>query len=149
MDEAYGAIDWKTVFLLAGLIPLGLAMDKTGGARFVAEGLTRIMTGSHPYFILLMIAGLSTDSRFSCQTSPQRFPCPLAIRYREGVRLDPRALALLVGVSVANSFVLPTHQVTPCSYPRAVQERRLHQGGRHHDPDLFLVATTMVYFFYL
>ncbi len=151
MDEAYGAIDWKTVFLLAGLIPLGLAMDKTGGARFVAEGLTRIMTGSHPYFILLMIAGLSTVfSLFMSNVAATVLLVPFAIVIGRESGLDPRALALLVGVSVANSFVLPTHQVNALLLsPGGYRNADYIRAGGIMTLIFLLVATTMVYFFYL
>ena len=46
IGAAYRAVDWRTVFLLAGLIPLGTAMDKSGAAVFVASGLTSLLAGS-------------------------------------------------------------------------------------------------------
>jgi len=47
IDEAYHAIDWKVVFFLAGLIPLGLAMQKTGTAAFLAENVISFVKGSN------------------------------------------------------------------------------------------------------
>src|SRR6056297_896208 len=60
IDEAYQAVDWRTVFLLAGLIPLGTAMEKTGAAAFVAGGIMNVLSGSHPLFILAATGILST-----------------------------------------------------------------------------------------
>ena len=39
MEEAYRSIEWKAVFLIAGLLPLGIALDETGAARLVAENV--------------------------------------------------------------------------------------------------------------
>ncbi|MBN1153156.1 MAG: SLC13 family permease, partial [Dehalococcoidia bacterium] len=48
IDEAYRSIDWRTVFLLAGLIPLGIAMETTGAAAFIAEGAAQLVSEHHP-----------------------------------------------------------------------------------------------------
>lgn len=60
IQEVYQAIEWKVVFLLAGLIPLGVAMQKTGTAAFLAERVMSLVQGSHPIFIVLTVAVLST-----------------------------------------------------------------------------------------
>jgi di/tricarboxylate transporter len=57
IDAAYRAVDWRTVFLLAGLIPLGTAMDKSGAAAYVANGLTSLLAGS-PIVVLMLAVGL-------------------------------------------------------------------------------------------
>ena len=43
MDEAYGAVSWKTVFLLASLIPLGQAMERTGTAAWIAQEIMVVL----------------------------------------------------------------------------------------------------------
>ncbi len=57
VDEAYRAVSWRTVFLLARLIPLGTAMDKSGAALYVADGLTSLLAGS-PTVVLMLAVGL-------------------------------------------------------------------------------------------
>jgi di/tricarboxylate transporter len=56
IQDAYEAIDWKVVFLLAGLIPLGLAMQKTGTAVFLSQLVMGLVQGAYPVFILLSVA---------------------------------------------------------------------------------------------
>lgn len=112
IEEAYQAINWKTVLLIAGLIPLGLAMEKTGAARFVAENLVGLLGSAHPVILLLAIAVLTTlFSLFMSNVAATVLLVPLVISLAPMVQVDPRILALFVAVCTANSFILPTHQV--------------------------------------
>lgn len=112
IDEAYKAVDWRTVFLLAGLIPLGIAMDNTGAAKYVSEWMIRILGGQHPIWIMSGVAILATlFSLFMSNVAATVLLVPLVVMMGRQVGVDPRALALLVAVCASNSFVLPTHQV--------------------------------------
>ncbi len=112
IDEAYKAVDWRTVFLLAGLIPLGIAMEKTGAASLVATRMISPLQGSHPLLILVAIAALTTlFSLFMSNVAATVVLVPLVLIIGDVAQISPRALALLVAVCAANSFVLPTHQV--------------------------------------
>ena len=112
IDEAYRAVDWRTVFLLAGLIPLGTAMDKSGAAAFVANGLTSLLAGS-PTILLMAAVGLLATlfSLFMSNVAATVLLAPLVMIVGQDAGVDGRALALLVAVCASNSFVLPTHQV--------------------------------------
>ncbi|MEQ1668332.1 MAG: SLC13 family permease, partial [Sulfuriferula sp.] len=112
IDEAYKAVDWRTVFLLAGLIPLGIAMDKTGAAALVADQMMTALAGSSVLVILLAVAVLTTlFSLFMSNVAATVLLVPLVTHIGLSSNIDPRALALLVGVAASNSFILPTHQV--------------------------------------
>lgn len=151
MDEAYEAIDWKTVFLLAGLIPLGLAMDQTGAARLLAEKLTLLVAGSPPTVILLVIAVISTVfSLFMSNVAATVLLVPFAIVVGRESGLDPRALAMLVAICVANSFILPTHQVNALLIsPGAYRNADFIKAGGFMTVLFILVAVTLVSLFYL
>jgi len=112
IDAAYRAVDWRTVFLLAGLIPLGTAMDKSGAAAFVANGLTSLLAGS-PTIVLMLAVGLLATlfSLFMSNVAATVLLAPLVMIVGAEAGVDGRALALLVAVCASNSFVLPTHQV--------------------------------------
>jgi di/tricarboxylate transporter len=112
IDGAYRAVDWRTVFLLAGLIPLGTAMDKSGAAAFVANGLTSMLSGS-PIIVLMLAIGLLATlfSLFMSNVAATVILAPLVMIVGQEAGVDGRALALLVAVCASNSFVLPTHQV--------------------------------------
>lgn len=112
MEQAYRAIEWKVVFLLAGLIPLGLAMQKTGTAEYLAMQIMHLVSGLHPLFFLLTVAVLSTlFSLFMTNVGAIVVLAPLVISMATMEGLDPRPLTLMAAICAANSFVLPTHQV--------------------------------------
>ncbi|MBU0971452.1 MAG: SLC13 family permease [Proteobacteria bacterium] len=113
LDEAYRSVDWMTVFLLAGLIPLGIAFEQTGGARFLASFLAGILQGGLTPITLFLLIGFLT-SFFTLVTSnigATVLMIPLAMNMAAQCGADPRMAALLVAIAASNTFVLPTHQV--------------------------------------
>ena len=112
IDEAYKAIDWRTVFLLAGLIPLGIAMEKTGAASFIANQIIQPLQMSHPLLIMISIALIATlFTLFMSNVAATVLLVPLVMIIGSSTGISARALALLVAVCASNSFLLPTHQV--------------------------------------
>lgn len=112
VDAAYRAVDWRTVFLLAGLIPLGTAMEKSGAAAYVAGGMTQALAGSSVLLLLAAVALLTTlFSLFMSNVAATVLLVPLVLVIGPEAGVDGRALALLVAVCASNSFALPTHQV--------------------------------------
>lgn len=112
IDEAYHAVDWRTVFLLGGLIPLGVAVEKTGTAAFIAKQVLGLLGDVSP-LVLLTVIGILT-SIFTLVVSnvgATVLLVPLAINMALGAGADPRMAALTVAVAASNTFVLPTHQV--------------------------------------
>jgi di/tricarboxylate transporter len=112
MQQAYQAIEWKIVFLLAGLIPLGVAMQKTGTSLFLAEEIMELVSGRHPFVLILTIGVISTIfSLLISNFGAIVVLAPMVIGMAEIAGLDPRPLVLLAAVCVSNSFILPTQQV--------------------------------------
>jgi len=112
IDEAYNSVDWMTVFLLAGLIPLGIAFEKTGAAQLIAESIMAAMGTVSPLVLLTVIAILT--SFFTLVVSnvgATVLMVPLAMNMAGSAGADPRIAALVVAVACSNTFVLPTHQV--------------------------------------
>ncbi|MDN7012080.1 SLC13 family permease [Methanoculleus sp. FWC-SCC3] len=112
VGEVYRAIDWRTLVLIAGLLPLGIAMDSTGTAAFVTDAMTRLVTG-YPTFLVLIAIGLfaTAFSLVISNIAATVLLVPLALVMAGSLGLDPRGLALLVGICTSNSFLLPTHPV--------------------------------------
>lgn len=112
IDEAYRAIEWRTVFLLAGLLPLGIAMDRSGAASWLASGAVSLVSGTHTLVLMTAVALLATlFTLFMSNVAATVLLAPLAMLMAPDWGVDPRALAILVAVCASNSFVLPTHQV--------------------------------------
>ncbi len=112
IQEAYKAIEWKVVFLLVGLIPLGIAMQNSGTAEFLASGVMQIIEGSHLIVLLFAVALLATGfSLVMSNVGAVVVLAPLIVSIGMMAGVDPRPLVLLAAVNAGNSFILPTHQV--------------------------------------
>jgi di/tricarboxylate transporter len=112
IDEAYRAINWKTVFLLAGLIPLGIAMDHTGAAGYIASHMMLFLEGTHALVILFGVGILSTlFALFMSNVTATVLLVPLVMIIGDVSGINPRGLALLVALCASNVFALPIHQV--------------------------------------
>ncbi len=112
IQEAYKAIEWKVVFLLVGLIPLGVAMQNSGSAEFLAQSVMGVVEGSHLILLLLTVGILSTVfSLVMSNVGAVVVLAPLVVSIGTLAGVDPRPLVLLAAVCAGNSFVLPTHQV--------------------------------------
>jgi di/tricarboxylate transporter len=111
-EEAYHAIEWKTIALVGGLIPIGIAMEKSGAAALTAEYLIGSLAGAHPIILMAAVAVLATAlSLVISNVAATVLLVPLVMLLGAGTGIAPRALALLVAVCASNSFILPTHQV--------------------------------------
>lgn len=112
MDEAYEAVSWKTVFLLASLIPLGLAVEQTGTAKWIAEQ-TLLVVGDMPIWVVqAAMAVLATFfTLVMSNVGATVLLVPLAVNIAIGVGANPAIFALTVAIATSNSFLIPTHQV--------------------------------------
>jgi di/tricarboxylate transporter len=107
IDEAYAAINWKTVFLMACLIPLGWAMDSSGAAAWVAgHTIERLPAGLPVWLIELVLALLTTAfSLVISHVGATIVMVPLAINLALAVSGNPTAFALIVALSASNNFM--------------------------------------------
>jgi len=112
VDEAYQSVDWRTIFLLAGLIPLGIATEKTGAAAWIAHSVLSLIGTVSPIVLLSVIGVLSTlFTLVISNVGATVLLVPLVVNMAIAAHADPRMAALVVGLATSNSFVLPTHQV--------------------------------------
>jgi di/tricarboxylate transporter len=113
IDEAYRAVSWKTVFLLACLIPLGYAMEHTGTAAWVAQQTITHLGSVSQYIYQLAIAILATVfSLVMSNVGATVLLVPLAINIALETGGNPAIYALIVALGTSNAFILPTHQVS-------------------------------------
>ena len=112
IDEAYEAVSWSTVFLLASLLPLGQAVQNTGTAEWIAH---QVLTLLHGWPIWALQAGLAVIATgftlVMSNVGATVLLVPLAVSIAIAAGGDPAIFALTVAISTSNSFLIPTHQV--------------------------------------
>jgi di/tricarboxylate transporter len=112
IEEAYEAVSWKTVFLLASLIPLGLAVETTGTAKWIAEQVLSVVGGAPIWVIQASVALLATFfTLVMSNVGATVLLVPLAVNIAIGAGANPAMFALTVAIATSNSFLIPTHQV--------------------------------------
>jgi di/tricarboxylate transporter len=108
MDEAYQAIHWKSVFLIAGMLPMGVAMEKTGTAVFLADRMIEAvgdMGATAVLFGIFLLTALFTEVMSNAVATV--LVVPIAIDAARGLGADPRAFVMMVVVAAATSFLMP------------------------------------------
>jgi len=112
IEEAYQAVSWKTVFLLASLIPLGLAVESSGTAKWIADQSLLLLGESPIWMIQAALAVLATFfTLVMSNVGATVLLVPLAVNIAIGAGADPALFALTVAIATSNSFLIPTHQV--------------------------------------
>ena len=112
MDEAYQAIEWRSIFLIAAILPVGLALSKTGAAATIGASLVNLLGGWGAWAVvggLLIITTLLTQVMSGQATAV--ILAPIAIQAAQTVHADPRVFALAVAYGCSLAFL------TPLSHP--------------------------------
>jgi len=152
ISEAYRAIDSRTVFLLGGLIPLGMAVSKTGTAQWLAKGIV-IGLGSFmtPLMLLIVLAVISCAfTMVVSNVGACALLIPLGISLANQLGVDPRVAAIVVGIGVSNSFILPTHQVNALYMgPGEYRTKDYIKIGGGLSIVYIVILVTVTYLFYL
>jgi di/tricarboxylate transporter len=112
IEQAYRAVSWKTVFLLASLIPLGMAVETSGTAKWIADQTLSVVGDMPMWVIQAAIAVLATFfTLVMSNVGATVLLVPLAVNIAIGVDANPAVFALTVAIATSNSFLIPTHQV--------------------------------------
>lgn len=112
MDEAYQAVSWKIVFLMASLIPLGFAMEVTGTAAWLAQQVLGVAGNVGEIWIQLALAILATlFTLVMSNVGATVLLVPIAINIALATGGDPAVYALIIALAASNAFILPTHPV--------------------------------------
>jgi di/tricarboxylate transporter len=108
MDDAYRAIEWRAVFLIAGMLPLGLAMQSTGAAELLTSQVVRVVGGLGP---LWLVAALYMTTAIAAQVMPTSavaiLMAPIALSTANQLGLSPYALVMTISLSASASFMSP------------------------------------------
>ncbi len=152
IQEAYAAVDWRTVFLLGGLIPLGMAVDRTGTAEWIATGVVSALGDSVSPLVLLIVLAVMAGA--FCLVISNVGACtllvPLGVSMASQIGIAPRVAAIVVGMGVSNSFLLPTHQVNALYMgPGDYKTKDYMSIGGVLSMIYVVVLVTMTYLFYV
>lgn len=151
IEEAYRSVEWKVVFLISGLIPIGIAMEQSGAAAVIAETLVGVLQGVHPFLILFSLGILMTIfSLIMSNVAATVLMVPLVLELAGIGGLNSQVLVLQVGLCAANSFILPTHHVNALLMtPGGYRVPDYLRAGSVLSLVFVTVTTSLLYFFYL
>jgi len=108
MDQAYRAIEWRSLFLVAGMLPVGVALAKTGGAALLAEGIIQGTRGGGSFVLLaglILLAVLLTQ--IINGSTAVTVIAPIAIVTAQKMSLDPRLFTLAIAFASSMAFMSP------------------------------------------
>jgi di/tricarboxylate transporter len=115
MEEAYRNIEWRAVFLIAGMLPLGIALDRTGGAKLLAEGVVATAGPLGPLAVAAGLMGLTFAATCFIPTAALVvLMTPIVLSTAADMHLSPHALMMAVAMAASASFM------TPISHPANV-----------------------------
>jgi di/tricarboxylate transporter len=111
MEEAYSAIEWRAVFLIAGMLPLGIALERTGAAPLLAEGVIGSVGQMGPIAVIsVLFAITSLGAQLIPPAAMVVLMAPIALDTAARLEISAYALMMVVAVSAAASFMSPiTH----------------------------------------
>jgi len=108
VDEAYEAVDWKIIFLIFGMLALGMALEKTRGADMVAQTLIRGLGGWGPMVVLAAVVVLtSTLTNFLSNNAVAVLLTPIAIQAAVAMQVSPRPFLIAVALGASACFATP------------------------------------------
>jgi len=108
LEEAYNAVEWKVIFLLAGLLTLGVALEKTGAAALLSGFLVNWIGVFGPFAVLAafyLLTSLLTEAMSNNATAV--LLAPVAIATAEAMAISPRPLLMAVAFAASSSFMTP------------------------------------------
>jgi anion transporter len=107
--QAYAGIDWVTIFLFAGMMPVSTAMDKTGAGKLIADAAVGLMGGSpSPLVVTAILFILSCGlTQFMSNTASAALLCPIGISIAKNIGADPHAVLMAIAVAASCAFATP------------------------------------------
>ncbi len=115
MEEAYRYISWKAIFLIAGMLPLGIAMERTGAAQFLANGMIGLIGDFGPLAIMagfFLLAALA--SQFMPNPAVAVLLAPIALQTANDLGISPYTLMMTVAVSASAAFLARLGMLLMC-----------------------------------
>jgi len=131
LEDAYAAIDWKVIFLLAGVLPLGLAVEKSGAAQLLAQSTLGLAGPFGPVVVLAVLYLLTAIlTEFMSNNATAVLMAPIAISTAAALDLDAKPLLMAVCFAASTSFARSAIKQTRwCSIRAAIVMRTSCASG--------------------
>jgi di/tricarboxylate transporter len=108
MEDAYRAVSWESVLLIAAMIPMGRALQVTGGVDAISQGLVDMLGGYPPIFLLAGIYFLTMIfSQFISNTATAILLAPMAVETAARLDISPFPVLMMVAVGASSAFLTP------------------------------------------
>ncbi len=108
LEEAYEAVDWRVIVLLAGLLPLGTALEKSGAAKWISEQTLRGIGDAGPLAALAVVYLLTTVlTEFMSNNASAVLLAPIAISLAHELGANPKPFLIAVTIAASSSFATP------------------------------------------
>lgn len=107
--QAYNSIDWVTIFLFAGMIPVATAMNTSGAGKLIAETTVNLMGGNpSPYLVTAVLFGLAVVlTQFMSNTASKALLCPVGIALSAQMGASPKAVLMAILIASSCAFASP------------------------------------------
>ena len=114
--QAYASIDWVTIFLFAGMMPVSNAMDKTGAVKLIAEWAVSLMGGAPTPIIMTSVRVIisCTLTQFMSNTAAAALLAPVGVAISQQLGASPKAVLMAIGVAASCAFATPVG-TPPCT----------------------------------
>lgn len=114
--QAYSSIDWVTIFLFAGMMPVSTAMDKTGAGKLIANWAVGLMGGEPtPLIVTIVLFSISCFlTQFMSNTASAALLCPIGRAIAKQLNADPKAVVMAIAVAASCAFATPVG-TPPCT----------------------------------
>ena len=107
-EQAYKAIDWKVIFMLAGILSMGAALEKTGGSALLGESIVNLLGSYGPRIVLGAIFGLTfLLTNVMSNNATAALLAPIAISIASSLGVDSRPMLMAVTFAASLSFMTP------------------------------------------
>jgi di/tricarboxylate transporter len=140
-EDAYGGIDWRVIMLLAGVLPLGIALQNSGGADWIAQGALDLIGNSNPLLtlaILYLLTAVMTE--MMSNNASAVLIAPIAIATAGVMEVDPKPFLVAVAFAASTSFATPVGYQT---------NTMVYTAGGYRFADFFRIGVPLNLIFFV
>ncbi len=108
VEDAYRSVNWESVILIAGILPMATALEKTGGMQLIVDGLSGTMEGTGPILLLVVLFVLTSAlSQVISNTATAVLLAPIAFQLSSGIGANPEPFMMTIAVAASTAFATP------------------------------------------